>query len=130
MTRALIGATTIGAGKRGRPPHCRQPPYHVSIRCWRPAPLAHRPLESCTIGALPPAFDTLSTELAVAIQRESGAPDSDPSGGRLALAKLFAQLHRCSQSALSQPSAITEALLVTPALEELCWMAYSGESAA
>lgn len=73
------------------------------------------------------AFDTLSTELAVAIQRESGAPDSDPAGGRLPLAKLFAQLHRCSQSTLSQPSAFTEALLVTPALEELCWMAYSGE---
>lgn len=73
------------------------------------------------------AFDTLGTEVAVAIQRESGAADDDLAGGAIPLAKLFAQLHRCSQSTFSQPSPFAEALLVTPALDELCWMAYSGE---
>ena len=73
------------------------------------------------------AFDTLGTELALAIQRESGAPEEELTGGAIPLAKLFAQLHRCSQGTFSQPSPFAEALLVTPALDELCWMAYSGE---
>ena len=73
-------------------------------------------------------FQTLSTELHLIIEREGAQPEG-ASGASHAIsrAKLPAQLHNLSIAMLSSASPFAEALLATPALDEFCWMAYSGE---
>lgn len=83
-----------------------------------------------TLGDLLTAgFGALSTELHVLIGGGLTAAegDSPPPPKRLQLAKLLAQLNKVAITSLAKPDPVVDAILATPALDELCWMAYSGD---